>query len=1255
MGSKKLMKRILATVMTAALAMTSIPFTVMADEWTPEQGLIANFDFETEGSEFTGAGAKATVNGTGAYDTGSDDSKAFSFSNSTWLNVTKEDGSALLAGLDAITISYDSNPSEPNAGWIFFASPDTTAQEWPKEHYLGVMDYATSIRVERFHNNGERPGNDLFTEGLTAGWKHVDLVITATDYTLYVNGERKSYNESNYKLSDILTESGGVLQLGKSNWIPWGGTEIGEYYTGLMDNFQIRNYALTAQQVYKLFDPTSSEEEIFEAEGFTATEALTVTVGSAKPIVVNIPSAISSDSAAISFESDDDTIASVDADGNVTGVAVGTTEITTSVTVGTTTKEATTAITVKKVANVSEPDYTYDFEDSFGDATVIKRVSSGDGYEDYTGSVVYEEGKSGKAVKLDGYGFKLNNTNIGEAYTVSMWVKPTGIIANNTPVLFLGNHDPQKWVAVSGNANAQTCKFWTRGTDAEGTFYSWAGIGTVTLPSTDWTLLTITSDGNNVKAYINGELISSGKGVEALDGENQDIYLGISYWDPAFSGLIDEVKIYGDTLTAAQVFRLFDPSAGTPGEIFNEGVMSVTPSVTCKVGTTAQINVTLPTGVDLADATITYESDNDQTASVDENGVVTGVALGTTEITTTVTVETYTKTATTAVTVREETVPIEDLIASFDFNDPDMGLVGAGALATVRGTATYVDSYGSGNGKAASISSDFWLNVTKEDGSPLLQGLDEVTISYDSLTNCDSFGTGWTVYAAPSTTGQSEPPTYFGVRDKVSEFIIERFLGARATSIDGVNMVTDWKHVDIVITEAKTELYFNGVLQSEVESEDKLSDILTESGGILYLGRANWGSGEYFTGLLDNVKIYNTAKTAEQIAAGVDVVKAEYTAGPGGKITGAASQSILRGMSASTVTATPNTGYKFVKWSDNNSTVASRTDSDLTSNLSAAAEFVELPRVRISYQATEGGYLTGTAEQDVYVGSNTTAVTAVAEEGYTFVGWDDGRTTARRTDTNVQEAKTYIANFVKNSNPVTVTYLAGAGGKISGTAVQTIEAGTDTESVTAVPNSGYKFSKWSDGVTTATRKDTNVAASKSVTAQFVKATIDPTGVKLDKNKLTIGVKETYTVVATVSPATATNKTVTYKSSNTKVATVNKNGQIKGVTKGTAKITAMTVNGKTFTCTVTVKKAPTSIKITNKATKKTITLKRGKSLQLKIKLSTGSASFNKKWTSKKAKVVSVSKTGKVKALKKGTSTITVKTFNGKKATIKIKVK
>ena len=157
-------------------------------------------------------------------------------------------------------------------------------------------------------------------------------------------------------------------------------------------------------------------------------------------------------------------------------------------------------------------------------------------------------------------------------------------------------------------------------------------------------------------------------------------------------------------------------------------------------------------------------------------------------------------------------------------------------------------------------------------------------------------------------------------------------------------------------------------------------------------------------------------------------------------------------------------------------------------------------------------------------------------------------------------------------------------------------------------------------------------------------------VKLSASKATLGVKEKLQLKATVLPANAFNKKVTWKSSNKKVATVSSAGKVTAKKTGKAVITATAANGKKATCTITVKKAPTSLKISPKSK----TLKVGKSYSIKAKRSAKSAGKITYKTSNK-KVATVDAKGKVKAKKKGKAVITAKTYNGKKATIKIIVK
>ncbi len=159
-------------------------------------------------------------------------------------------------------------------------------------------------------------------------------------------------------------------------------------------------------------------------------------------------------------------------------------------------------------------------------------------------------------------------------------------------------------------------------------------------------------------------------------------------------------------------------------------------------------------------------------------------------------------------------------------------------------------------------------------------------------------------------------------------------------------------------------------------------------------------------------------------------------------------------------------------------------------------------------------------------------------------------------------------------------------------------------------------------------------------------------IKLNKTKVTLGVKEKFVIEATILPenATASKTKPHFESSKPKVAAVNQKGQVTAKKAGKATIT-VSAGGKKAKCTITVKAAPKRISLNAKSKK----LKKGQTFQIKVKLPKNTASYKITYKSSKKSVASVDAKGKVKARKKGTATITVTSFNKKKAKVKIIVR
>jgi uncharacterized protein YjdB len=160
----------------------------------------------------------------------------------------------------------------------------------------------------------------------------------------------------------------------------------------------------------------------------------------------------------------------------------------------------------------------------------------------------------------------------------------------------------------------------------------------------------------------------------------------------------------------------------------------------------------------------------------------------------------------------------------------------------------------------------------------------------------------------------------------------------------------------------------------------------------------------------------------------------------------------------------------------------------------------------------------------------------------------------------------------------------------------------------------------------------------------------------------IAAGKTITLTAAISPANATNKAVTWTSSNTKYATV-KNGKVTIKSAGAGKTVTIKATAKdsskiTASYKITIMKhAVKSIKL--KASK---SVKAGKKTTVKATVKTTGKKANKtlKWTSSNVKYATVSSKGVVKTTKKGkgkTVTITAMATDGsgKKAAKKIKIK
>ena len=212
------------------------------------------------------------------------------------------------------------------------------------------------------------------------------------------------------------------------------------------------------------------------------------------------------------------------------------------------------------------------------------------------------------------------------------------------------------------------------------------------------------------------------------------------------------------------------------------------------------------------------------------------------------------------------------------------------------------------------------------------------------------------------------------------------------------------------------------------------------------------------------------------------------------------------------------------------------------------------------------------------------------------------------------------------------------------TLTATIEPENATDKTVTWSSSSTSVVTVNDGVVKALKEGTATitakAGDKKATCKVVvsRGVVAVTSISLDKTTLTLTEGEEETLTATVKPDNATDKTVTWTSSSTSIATV-KDGKVKGVKAGTAIITAK-AGDKTATCKVTVKKgvvAVTSITLD----KTSLTLAEGKEETLTATVKPDNATDKTvTWTSSNTAIATVDN-GKVKGIKAGTAVITAK--------------
>ena len=188
-----------------------------------------------------------------------------------------------------------------------------------------------------------------------------------------------------------------------------------------------------------------------------------------------------------------------------------------------------------------------------------------------------------------------------------------------------------------------------------------------------------------------------------------------------------------------------------------------------------------------------------------------------------------------------------------------------------------------------------------------------------------------------------------------------------------------------------------------------------------------------------------------------------------------------------TVTASANTGYTFLKWTENGSQVSTNANYTFTvnGNRTLVAQFqAQSYMISVSANPSNGGMVSGGGS---YNYGQSCTVVASANSGYEFTNWTEGGSVVSSSANytfNVTGSRTLVANFTVQSYTISVSANPSNGGSVSGGGSYNYDQSC---MVSATAASGYTFTNWTEGgsvVSSNANYTFTVTGSRTLVANF---------------------------------------------------------------------------------------------------------------------------------------------------------------------------
>jgi glucose/arabinose dehydrogenase/chitodextrinase len=448
------------------------------------------------------------------------------------------------------------------------------------------------------------------------------------------------------------------------------------------------------------------------------------------------------------------------------------------------------------------------------------------------------------------------------AMTLEAWVYPTTTPSGWRDIVYKGNDN--YYLMASSSPLARPAVGGTFGGSATDLR------GTSAIPANAWTHLAGTYNGSTIRLYVNGVQVASKAKTGALATSTNALSIGgDSIYGQYFTGRIDEVRVYNSALSASQIQTDMASAIGGGG---GDTTPPTAPTgLTATAAGSSQINLSWTAATDNVGVT-GYRVERCQGAGCSnfaEIGTTSPTSFGDTGLS-----------ASTSYSYRVRATDAATNLGPYSNTATATTLAGGGpspvaAYSFNEGTGTTVADV-SGTGNAGTIGTAAWTTQGKYGGALAFDGSSASVIVPDSASLDLTTGMTLEAWVNPSTalTGWKDviykgDDNYYlmGCSSSLAPAGGGKFAGVYGEVFGtGALAPNTWTHLAATYDGATLKLYVNGVLVASTVQTGALTpstNPLSIGGDPIY--------GQYFAGLIDEVRVYNTALTQAQVQTDMNI------------------------------------------------------------------------------------------------------------------------------------------------------------------------------------------------------------------------------------------------------------------------------------------------------------------------------------------------------------------------------------------------